>query len=245
MQSLRIDNFGAFLSAQFRFIDKTEQVTGAGAAVDPAGNRSGNFETLGERDLFCHRCFERPVDPLDGGIQPALIEQMDRFEIPLQPFGNQVAVVASVSLFEQLVGFGKFTQIGFLQRPVDQIFLGVDILPLHSGCPLLQCFKKSCGLGIIAAEVATIAFCQRLVGFERCGLHAGKGKWVFDRCRGDVNFAFGDRVLQNRLERQQGSAVIGGQAFRDIGNAVLLADNLRIGDRFCGEMACRVTKAAE
>ena len=124
LQRLGIDDLGAFLFAQFQFVDKTEQAAGSHTAIDPGGNRGGDFQTLGHSDLFDQPVLQREIDPFDRRIEQALIEQMDRLEIPLQPFGHRVAAFAVPRLLEQIVRFGKFTEIGFLPGPVDQIFVG-------------------------------------------------------------------------------------------------------------------------
>ena len=245
LQCLRIDNLRSLPGAQFGFIDKTEQVAGSHAAIDPARNRRGDLQPLGQRDLLCQRCFERHIDPLDCCIKSALVEQMHCFKIPSQPFHYRVPVVQGASLLEQIVGLGELAQIGFLQCAVDQIFGRVDILSLHPGRPLLQCFKKGGRFRVIAAQIAPVAFCQRLVRLERRRLHPREGEGVLDRCRGDVNRAVRDAVLQNGPEGEQRCAVVGGQPFRHIGDAVLLSDNHRIGNRFFPELTRGVTKAGD
>jgi hypothetical protein len=219
VQSLRIENQGAFVLGQLEVVDHADRAGGIVGGIHPSRHRWRQFHPLAQ----CVRAgrSDRP----QGHAQPVerfgvflAVEQVDRFIIAAQALDRSGACRHGVSAREQRLRFGELAKVGALQRRVHEELDTIDRHIALRRLPLVQRFEIGGSIGIVARIVPAIAFGQGRGGIERERLDAGIGFGIVDRRRGDLDRFVQRLVRHDRPDRQRKRAVIRRETFYDIGH---------------------------
>ena len=202
-----------------------------GIAVDLGGGACVDIGIVGRRHRRSGDRRHRRAEQGIGGVEPALVEQVERQEVAAQALLDRIVGRHLPRLVEQCVSLRELAEVRALQRAVDDVLAEHGARGTIAGIAAVGKRVEELGrLGVVAGIVAAIALGERLCGIERAGLHAREGDGIADRGGGGGDLAGDDAIGDDGAQPELQRAVIAGEALGDIDGAAARDAVDRIAD---------------